>query len=68
MAGKQKWFVATVLALVGAAALSLYAWQRSQFNMVKTLDLYWFLLNQDPDLEIRSVTLKPVPEDQIQAE
>jgi len=37
-------------------------------NMVKTLDLYWLLLNQDPELGIDSVKAQPVPRDQIQAE
>ncbi len=40
----------------------------SLVNMVKSLDLYWLLMNQDPDLETGPVTAKPVPQDQIQAE
>ena len=37
MTGKQKWLTALALALVGVAALSTYAYQRTRFDMVKTL-------------------------------
>ena len=33
----QRWLAVIVVALVGVAALSVYAYQRTRFDMVKTL-------------------------------
>ena len=37
MTGRQKWLIAIAVALAGVAALSVYGYQRSRFDMVKTL-------------------------------
>ncbi|HEY4138720.1 MAG TPA: hypothetical protein VGN65_09725, partial [Casimicrobiaceae bacterium] len=37
MTGKQKWLVAIAIAVAGVAALSVYGYHRTQFDMVRTL-------------------------------